>query len=132
MTYDLVVLTRRAPDVRAIVDSMVEAGETLRVRGAGDGALIQLCDEEGRPLLSIEAAQRVDVEGEVERLLGAEAAAGLSVPYWWVEARATGSEPAGAALAHRFAEAMVERLGGRVWPPGPPPQAAGPGAEDGR
>ncbi|SEF43918.1 hypothetical protein SAMN04489712_10124 [Thermomonospora echinospora] len=117
MTYDLVVLTSRAPDVRAIVDSMVHAGETLRVRGAGGGALIQLCDDDGRPLVNIEAAQRVDVEGEVERLLGAEVTAGLTVPYWWVEVRASGGRGDAPALAHRFADAMVERLGGAVWPP---------------
>jgi len=115
VTYDMVVLTRRAPDVRAIVDAMVAAGETLRVRGSGDGALIQLCGDDGQPLLSIESAQRVDVAGEVERLLGADVTAGLSVPYWWVEARATGADPRGPAVANRFASAMVERLGGAVW-----------------
>ncbi|WP_433325770.1 hypothetical protein [Spirillospora sp. CA-294931] len=117
MTYDLVVLTQRAPNVRAIVDSMVHAGEALRVRGAGAGAIIQLCDDEGRPLVSIESAQRVDVEGEVERLLGDEATAGLTVPFWWVEARASNGEADAPRLAHRFADAMVTRLGGTVWPP---------------
>ncbi|MFI0482183.1 hypothetical protein [Actinomadura sp. 9N215] len=115
MTYDMVVLTRRAPNVRAIVDSMVDAGDTLRVRGSGDGALIQLCDDEGLPLLSIESAQRVDVAGEVERLLGPDVVAGLTVPFWWVEARATGADPRGQEAADRFAAAMVERLGGAVW-----------------
>ncbi|RFS85500.1 hypothetical protein D0T12_10740 [Actinomadura spongiicola] len=115
MTYDLVVLTRRAPDVRAIVDSMVDAGETLRVRGSGDGALIQLCDDTDLPLVSIESAQRVDVAGEVERLLGTAVTAGLTVPYWWVEARATGADPRGPEAANRFADAMVKRLGGAVW-----------------
>lgn len=115
MTYDMVVLTARAPDVRAVVDSMVDAGGALRVRGSGDGALIQLCDGAGLPLLSIESAQRVDVAGEVERLLGADVTAGLTVPYWWVEARATGADPRGAEVANRFAAALVDRLGGAVW-----------------
>ncbi|WP_067456537.1 hypothetical protein [Actinomadura macra] len=122
MTYDMVVLTQRAPDVRAIVDSMVAAGETLRVRGGGDGAIIRLCDDEGRPLVSIESAQRVDVEGEVGRVLGETVDAGLTVPYWWVEVRASGGDPGAPVLAHRFADAMVGRLGGAVWP------TEGPGA----
>ena len=115
MTYDMVVLTQRPPDVRAIVDSMVDAGETLRVRGGGAGAVIQLCDDEGRPLVSIESAQRVDVEGEVERVLGDGVPTGLTVPYWWVEVRASGGDPNAPALAHRFADAMVARLSGTVW-----------------
>ncbi|TDD85601.1 hypothetical protein E1293_10875 [Actinomadura darangshiensis] len=119
MTYDLVVLTQLAPDAQSLVDSMVAADDTLRVRGSGDGAIIQLCDETGRPLVSIEAAQPVEVTGEVERLLGTTVTAGLTLPYWWVEARAAGGAPA-PALAHRFAAALVERLGGAVWPPSPP------------
>ncbi|QXJ24190.1 hypothetical protein AGRA3207_005464 [Actinomadura graeca] len=124
MTYDMVVLTQRAPDVRAIVDSMVAAGETLRVRGGGDGAVIRLCDDDGRPLVSIESAQRVDVEGEAGRLLGERVDAGLTVPYWWVEVRASGGDAQAPVLAHRFADALVGRLGGAVWPPGGPETAA--------
>ncbi|WP_242903154.1 hypothetical protein [Actinomadura terrae] len=120
MTYDMVVLTQRAPDVRAIVDSMVAAGETLRVRGGGDGALILLRDDAGSPLVSIESAQRVDVEGEVGRVLGGPVDAGLTVPYWWVEVRASGGDPRAPGIAHRFADAMVERLGGAVWPSNAP------------
>ncbi|MFD0686793.1 hypothetical protein [Actinomadura fibrosa] len=128
MTYDLVVLTQRAPDVRAVVDSMVDAGEALRVRGSGEGAVIQLCDDDGRALVSIEAAQRVDVAGEVERLLGGGVTAGLTVPYWWTEARASGGAEGAPAIAHRFADAMVARLGGAVWPV---PEARPGGGTDG-
>ena len=124
MTYDVVVLTQRAPDVRAIVDSMVRAGESLRVRGARSDAVVQLVGADGRPVLSIEAAQRVDVAGEVERLLGPEVTAGLTVPYWWVEARAVDTEADAIEITHRFAEAMTERLGGAVWSSAPGRAAA--------
>lgn len=122
MTYDLVALTARAPNIRATVDAMAHAGPELRVRGAGSGAVVQLCDDHDRPLVSIEAAQRVDVEGEVERLLGPGAAEGLTVPYWWVEIRASGDGDRPAALAHRFAGDLVRRLGGRVWSARPAPE----------
>ncbi|RAY13179.1 hypothetical protein DPM19_22070 [Actinomadura craniellae] len=131
MTYDLVALTAKAPNIRAAIDAMAHASPALRVRGAGSGAVIQLCDDEGRPLLNIEAAQRVDVEGEVERLLGPGAADGLTVPYWWVEVRASGDGDRPAALAHRFADDLVRRLGGRVWSARPAPADPGPGPGEG-
>lgn len=115
MTYDVVALVQRAPDVRALVDGMVRAGTDLKVRGGGDGAVIQLCDGAGSPLLSIEAAQRVAVASEVERLLGAGTAALMPDPCWWVEARASSAEAEAVALAHRFADRLVDRLGGTVW-----------------
>ncbi|GAA3732141.1 hypothetical protein [Salinactinospora qingdaonensis] len=122
MTYDVVALVRQAPDMRVLADAMVRAGRRLRVRGAGEGAVIQLCDDDGRALLSIEAAQRVDVPSEVERLLGSDTARRMPHPCWWVEARAThprdGDEDT-AALAHRFATGLVDRLGGTVWPTRP-------------
>ncbi|QBI52225.1 hypothetical protein [Streptomonospora litoralis] len=117
MTYDVVALVRRAPDVRALVDAMVDAGPELTVVGAGEGAVIRLCDESGRGLLAIESAQQVEVPGEVERLLGGHTAAGMPDPCWWVEARAAGSGPDPAGLAHRFADSLTRRCGGTVWPP---------------
>ncbi|MBX9388715.1 hypothetical protein ACFONH_17085 [Streptomonospora nanhaiensis] len=124
MTYDVVALVREAPDVRALVDAMVDAHPDLKVVGAGDGAVIQLCDGSGRALLSIEAAQEVRVPGEVERLLGPDIAAQLPDPCWWIEARAAGADPGPAGLAHRFAGGLVQRLGGLVWSPRPAPPGA--------
>lgn len=115
MTYDVVALVRNAPDVQAMVDSMADTDEDLRVRGTADGAIVQLCDDEGRALVSIEAPQLVRVEGEVERLLGAEVAARAPVPVWWVEARGADADERAAALARTFAGELTRRLGGVVW-----------------
>jgi hypothetical protein len=115
VTYDVVALVRNAPQVRSMVDSMAAADDTLRVRGTADGAIIQLCDEQGQALLSIEAPQFVRVDGEVERLLGAEVAARAPTPVWWVEARAAEGDERSAVLARRFAAELVRRLGGTVW-----------------
>lgn len=117
MTYDLVALTQHEPDALDLVDSM---DGTLWVRDAGDGAVVQLCDESGRVLVSIEPALRVEFEGEVERLLGDEVTTGLTVPYWWIEARVPHNAPEGCAVARRFAAALTSRLGGAVWPSSPP------------
>jgi hypothetical protein len=115
VTHDVVALVRNAPDVRTLVDSMAETDESLRVRGTGEGAIIQLCNEEGQALVSIEAPQFVRVDGEVERLLGAEVAAKVPTPVWWVEVRAALADERSAALARRFADELVRRLGGTVW-----------------
>ncbi|GAB3439193.1 hypothetical protein GCM10027570_03180 [Streptomonospora sediminis] len=131
MTYDVVALVRQAPDVRTLVDSMVAAGPELKVVGAGEGAVIQLRDGSGRPLLAIEAAQQVEVPSEVARVLGTAAAADMPDPCWWVEARAAGSGPDPEGLAHRFGDALADRLGGIVWPQrGPAAQAAPDGSAD--
>ncbi|XVQ11426.1 hypothetical protein ACQP1W_02270 [Spirillospora sp. CA-255316] len=117
MSIDVVALTVQAPDARALAMSMAEADPDLRVQEAGSGAIVQLCDDDGMPLVAIEAAQRVEVAAEVERLLGEGVAEGLVTPFWWVEARATGDIDRSAEVAHRFAAALVRQLGGRVWPP---------------
>jgi hypothetical protein len=115
VTYDVVALVPDAPQVQSVVDAMAATDEGLGVRGAADGAVIQLCDEHGRALLSIEAPQHVRVEGEIERLLGAEVAARTPAPVWWVEARAAGGDERSAELARRFAGELVRLLGGTVW-----------------
>jgi hypothetical protein len=115
LTYDIVALVRTAPDVKAMVDSMADTDESLRVRGTAAGAIVQLCNDEGQALVSIEAPQLVRVEGEVERLLGAEVAAKAPSPVWWVEARAADADKRSAALARTFAAELVRRLGGTVW-----------------
>lgn len=115
MTYDVVALVEQAPDLRSLVKGMAEAGRELKVKGAGGGAVIQLCDDRGRPLVGVEAAQRVDVPDEVERLLGAETARRTPDPCWWVEARAVDADERSVAIAHRFADEMTRRLGGTAW-----------------
>jgi hypothetical protein len=115
VTHDVVALVWSAPDVQTMVDSMAETDETLLVRGTGQGAVIQLCNAEGQALVSIEAPQFVRVDGEVERLLGAEVAAQVPTPVWWVEARAAIADERSAAHARTFAEELVRRLGGTVW-----------------
>src|SRR5918992_2912811 len=124
MSKDLVALLRAMPDVRAVVGGMVTAGRDLRVRQAAGGAVIQLCDAGGRPLVSIEVPVLVQVPGEVERLLGPEMAAEVEPPLWWVEVRATERDGAD-RIARDFAADLVGRLGGVMWagerPPDPDP-----------
>jgi hypothetical protein len=116
MTYDVITLARRTPDPRAIVAGMLAAGEQLRVREAANGAIIQLCDDEGRPLVSVETPILVRVPGEVDRLLGPGHSERLGLPVWWIEARAPSGRPEAQALARRFATEVADRLDGIVWP----------------
>lgn len=113
MTVDIVALCRGEPDLRGAVDALVAAEPELHADAVAGGALLQLYDDEGEPLLAVEGPVLVQVPGEVERLLGVP---GVDCPVWWVEARATSDRPEAAEIARRLADALVARLGGVVWP----------------
>jgi hypothetical protein len=120
MTRDVVALLATAPDVHDVAAALLAAGERFRIRSAADGAVVQLCDDQGRPLVSIEVPVLVRVPGEVERLLGRVAGA-PAAPLWWVEARAPSGREGAERLGRRFAEALAARCHGVVWPPEAPP-----------
>ncbi|GHH37313.1 DUF6177 family protein [Streptomyces candidus] len=115
MTTDVVALTPKMPDPWSVLAGLLSGGPDRHVRPAGDGAVLRLCDEQGRPLLAVEAPLLIQVEGEAERLLGAEAP---PVPFWWTEARATTGVAEAEDLAGTFASRIAAFNGGSVWPPG--------------
>jgi hypothetical protein len=120
VTRDVVALLATAPDVHDVATALLAAGERFRVRSAAAGAVVQLCDDQGRPLVSIEVPVLVRVPGEVERLLGPLAGA-PAAPLWWVETRAPSTREGAERLGRRFAEALAVRCRGVVWPPEVPP-----------
>ncbi|WP_095757393.1 DUF6177 family protein [Streptomyces xinghaiensis] len=126
MTKDIIALTGKMPDAWSVVAGLLAGGPELRLRTAGEGAVLQLCDEGGRPLVSVESPVLVQVPGETVRLLGPEAATDGDGPVWWVEARASTAVPEAERLAGAFAGRLAGMLGGTVWPPG-----AGEAAGDG-
>jgi hypothetical protein len=120
VTRDVVALLPAAPEVADVVAALRAAGERFGVRQAAAGSVLQLCDDQGLPLVSIEVPVLVQVPGEVERLLGAEIAGRLPPPpLWWVEARAPSARDGAERLGRRFAEALAARCGGVVWSPEP-------------
>jgi len=119
VSYDVVALIDGRPSYEDVLAGMVSAGPDWLVRDVSDGAILQLCDPQGQPLASLEAPILIQVPGEVERLLGPELA-DVEIPVWWMEVRATPQDGA-PELADRYAATLVERLGGRVWKPAPPP-----------
>ncbi|MCY9787063.1 DUF6177 family protein [Nocardiopsis sp. EMB25] len=118
MTYDVVALLAKDPDMRAISRALNDAGPGLWVRPLHDGGILQIRDADRRLLASVERSQRVEARDEVVRLLGADAAVGMPDPCWWVEVRARPDE-AGRETAHRVADALALRSGGTVWTSGP-------------
>lgn len=114
MTKDVIALTTRMPDPWSVLAGLLSGGPDKLVGTRGEGAVVQLCDVRGRPLVSVEAPLLVAVEGEAERLLGAKAP---PVPYWWTEARATTGVAEAERLAGTFATRLVSLLGGSAWPP---------------
>ncbi|MEK2474098.1 DUF6177 family protein [Streptomyces noursei] len=113
MTKDVIALTPRMPDPGAILAGLFSGGPDKLVDTTGDGAVVRLCDGEGRPLVSVEAPLLVQVPGEAERLLGATAP---PVPYWWTEARATTGVEEAEQLAGTFAARLAALADGSAWP----------------
>ncbi|MFF0397717.1 DUF6177 family protein [Streptomyces sp. NPDC005248] len=114
MTKDVIALTRRMPDPLTVLAGLLSGGPDKLVETVGEDAVVRLCDEEGRPLVSVEAPLLVQVAGEAERLLGATAPA---VPFWWTEARATTGVEEAERLAGTFAARLIALAGGSAWPP---------------
>ncbi|MFF1450667.1 DUF6177 family protein [Streptomyces sp. NPDC058274] len=113
MTKDVIALTPKMPDLRTLLAGLYAGGPDLGVNTLADGAVIQLCAPDGRPLVSVEAPVLVQVPGEAFRLLGSD----VPVPFWWTEARASTAVAEGGRLAGSFAGRLATVLGGAVWPP---------------
>lgn len=118
MTKDVIALTERMPDAWSVLAGLLAGGPALQVRSAAEGAVIQLCDVEGRPLVSIEAPLLLHVPEEARRLLGVTQTGGG--PTWWTEARASTAVPGAERLAGVFAARLATLLDGTVWPPDAP------------
>ncbi|WP_093489288.1 MULTISPECIES: DUF6177 family protein [unclassified Streptomyces] len=114
MTKDVIALTQRMPDPWSMLAGLLSGGPDKLVDATGEGAVVRLCDGEGRPLVSVEAPLLVQVAGEAERLLGATPP---PVPYWWTEARATTGVEEAERLAGTFAARLASLAGGSAWPP---------------
>ncbi|WP_304452818.1 DUF6177 family protein [Nocardiopsis sp. YSL2] len=119
MTYDVVALTEELPDVRGVVAALVQAGPDLGIWGADRGGAVRLRDGEGRHVVTVEAPRGIATPWEVVRLLGEDAAEGLTANTWWVDVRSPSGNPEAAQAAHRLAESLVKRHGGTAWPPSP-------------
>jgi hypothetical protein len=129
MTYDVVALLERMPSHEDVLAALGAVGPQHRVRAVSGGLVIQLCDDDGDPMVSIDAPMYIQVPGEPARLLGA-ALGDVPAPTWWVEIRAAARD-GGSALAWQYAEELVGRAGGRVWAPPPRVRSDQAGAGDG-
>jgi len=120
VSRDIVALVSTMPDVPAVLAGMAAAGEDLLVLPFATDTVVTLADapdgQTARPLLTVGEPILVSVPGEVERLLGAEVARQVSTPLWWIEVRAAATPEHAFDIAYRFATALVDRLGGAVWP----------------
>ncbi|MHB9854785.1 DUF6177 family protein [Streptomyces sp. Tue6028] len=116
MTKDVIALTPKMPDLRTLLAGLYAGGPDLGVNILADGAVIQLCAPDGRPLVSVEAPILIQVPGETTRLLGTGPALPDS-PVWWTEARASTAVAEGGRLAGSFAGRLATVLNGTVWPP---------------
>ncbi|MEU6686426.1 DUF6177 family protein [Streptomyces sp. NPDC046832] len=114
MTKDVIALTPQMPDLPTLLAGLYAGGPDLGVDTTADGAVVQLCGPDGRPLVSVEAPILVQVPGETTRLLDQAVEDG---PVWWTEARASTAVAEAGRLAGSFAGRLATVLGGTVWPP---------------
>jgi hypothetical protein len=114
VTKDVIALTPEMPDLPTLLAGLYAGGPDLGVNTTVDGAVVQLCAPDGRPLVSVETPILVQVPWEATRLLGHAVEEG---PVWWTEARASTAVAEAARLAGSFAGRLATVLGGTVWPP---------------
>jgi hypothetical protein len=114
MTRDVIALTPRMPDTGSLLAALHAGGPDLRVNRAGGGAVAQLCADDGRLLVSVEAPRYLQVPGETARLLGSGLPA--QEPVWWTEVRASSGVEAAGRLAGSVAGRLAVLLGGTTWP----------------
>ncbi|WP_327356405.1 DUF6177 family protein [Streptomyces sp. NBC_01304] len=117
MTKDIVALTEKMPDPKAILMGLYAGGPDLDAEALHDGAVIQLSTPAGRPLLAVDAPVLIHVPGETARLLGGDTAL-PDAPVWWTEVRASTAIPEAARLAASFAGRLNALRGGTTWPLG--------------
>ncbi|MFI0781102.1 DUF6177 family protein [Streptomyces sp. NPDC021212] len=115
MTKDVIALTKQLPDPRTVAAALLSGGPDLRLQALGEGAVVQLADDEGRPLVSIESPMLLAVPYEAQRLLGVRADQ-LGESVWWTEVRATAATDQARRLASVAAGRLVALLGGVLWP----------------
>lgn len=70
MTYDVVALLERMPSDEDVLASLAATGTEHRVRAVSGGMVIQLCDEQEVPLVSIDTPMYIQVPGEPMRQFG--------------------------------------------------------------
>ncbi|MEU1001721.1 DUF6177 family protein [Streptomyces tibetensis] len=114
MTKDVIALTPKMPDLPTLLAGLYAGGPDLGLNTTADGAVVQLCAPDGRPLVSVETPILIQVPGEATRLLEHAVEDG---PVWWTEARASTAVAEAERLAGSFAGRLATVLGGTVWPP---------------
>ncbi|MFF5264792.1 hypothetical protein ACFY4C_38215 [Actinomadura viridis] len=107
MSREIVALLRERPELDPLLDSL--RGKGLAV--AEHDSTTHLFDATGRVLVQLGRPLRIDVPGEVERLLNTPA----PLPVWWVDVRAAATLTEAGPLAQRCAATLIARHGGTLW-----------------
>ena len=130
MTYDVVALLERMPTDEEMLTALGAAGPEHRVRAVSGGMVIQVCDDDGDPLVSIDTPMYIQVPGEPVRLLGT---ALTDVPGADLVGRDPGRRRATAdrSWPGSTREELVDRVGGQIWAPPPRVPAGETGVGDG-
>ncbi|WP_336854920.1 hypothetical protein [Sinomonas albida] len=109
MPRDILILTNAEPDIAALVHAGNRVNGELRVRTIDDGAVTEVCDDDGNAVLSIGRPEWMQNASEIERLVPS-AVGRVGVPVWWIEAWAPWGAPGDPGVA--IALDLAAELGG--------------------
>ncbi|MFW6642079.1 DUF6177 family protein [Nocardiopsis algeriensis] len=121
--HTVVALLHEHPTLRGLLDALSRSAPHLRARPTAGGVLVELRDDRDCLVAAVQAAQRLAVLAEAERLLGPVDTGDVPAQPWWVEARSTGIDPSAHTTLTEFASALTSSYGGTVhdlgpaWPP---------------
>ena len=101
----MVALVAGRPDERAVIDALRDVDQELRLHQHGDTAVLQIRDDGGRLLATLEPGRLIECWDDVTRLLGAEVVAGLPLHWDDDDGFRADKEPVGVDWAAREPDA---------------------------
>jgi hypothetical protein len=67
LSRDVIALLAEGPSRRSLLEAMVAADPDLRIKLVAEGTVVELRDGSGRPVLTVQSAQRLAVATEADR-----------------------------------------------------------------
>ncbi len=111
MPREVMLVSPTPLTMRDIAAAGAERDPNLGVRAIADGNAVQLVDEQGVAVLTIENSRRIDDSGDIERLLGS--APVVPPGSWWIDAIAPWGTAGARGVA--FAQHLATELGATIW-----------------
>jgi hypothetical protein len=117
MSREFIALLQEQPQIPLLLETL----RGLGLSANNEAGTTHLYDTANHVLVTIAKPVKIEVPGEVERLLGTT----VPLPTWWTEIRAAAGIPTAKPLAHQCANHLITHHGGNIWTARTPPPPAG-------